>query len=254
MWYSLRTILIPPSWEMAWQARSDPHATFFAGGSYLVAERSPQVETLIDLNQLLDRTIDASYEKVHIGAGATLQDFVEVIPQVQPKCRLIAAAKDSCPSKNIRQQRTFGGEVARARPDSEVLVFLHAVNADLTIVTDHEKTVSVRHWDGEGIIKDITYYPRQLGGIELERYAVIPSAPALLIVGGVRRDDRFEFAVGGRVEGISVYFSPVDQWDGQKAAMLAEEASPQLSSDHLGSKDYKRALLTVALQRVGAAL
>jgi CO/xanthine dehydrogenase FAD-binding subunit len=254
MWYSLKTILTPPSWEVAWKARSDPHTTFFAGGSYLVAKRNPQVETLVDLNQLLDRTVDASYEKVYVGAGATLQDFVEVVQQVQPKCRLIKAAKDSCPSKNIRQQRTFGGEVARGRPDSEVLVFLHAVDADLTVVTDHERTVSIREWDGEGIIKDITYYPRYLGGVELARYAVIPSAPAMLIVGGIRRESRFEFAVGGNVDKINVYFSPADQWDGQRAAMLAEEACRQFSSDHLGSKDYKRALLTVALQRVGAAL
>lgn len=254
MWYSLKTVLQPTTWEEAWKARSSPQCTFFAGGSYLVVERNPEITTLIDLNKLLNGTIDATYEKVHIGAGATLQDFVEVVHQVQPQCRLITAAMASCPSKNIRQQRTFGGEVARGRPDSEVLVFLHAVNAKLTVVTDGEKTVSLREWDGEGIVKDMAYYPQRLDGIELERYAVIPSAPAMLIVAGVRRKDRFEFAVGGRVNRIAVYSAPVDRWGTEQAASLAEEAVRQFSSDHLGTRDYKRVLLQVALQRVGAAL
>ena len=254
MWYSLEKILMPTSWEAAWKAHSEPHSVFFAGGSYLVAERNPQIKTLIDLNKLLDRTIEASYERVRVGAGANLQDFVEVVHQVQPQCRLITAAKAACPSKNIRQQRTFGGEVARGRPNSEVLVFLHAVEAELTIVAHGEKTVSIRDWDGEGIIKEITYYPRNLGGIELERYAVIPSAPALLIVGGVRREDRFEFAVGGNVDGIKVYSSPVDRWNPERATLLAEQASLQFSPDHLGTRNYKRILLRVALERVGASL
>lgn len=254
MWYSLKTVLTPTSWEAAWKARSCPHSTFFAGGSYLVAERNPQVKTLIDLNKLLDRTIDASDDQVRIGAGAPLQNFVEIVHQVQPQCRLITAAKTSCPSKNIRQQRTFGGEIAQGRPDSEVLVFLHAVAAELTIVTGQERTVSIREWDGDGIIKDITYRPRNLSGIALERYAVIPSAPAMLIVGGVRREDRFEFVVGGRVEEINVYPLPVDQWSAEQATSLAEEASRLFHYDYLGTRAYKRALLTVALQRVGAAL
>lgn len=253
MWYSIKEILKPETWEEAWKLKNQGSA-YFSGGSYLVAEQSSEIDTLIDLNGLFTQAISLDREEVSIGAGVTLQTFIDTAKKRQPENLLIEASRQSCPSKNIRNQRTFGGEVGQNRPNSEVLVFLHSVNAKLTIMTNREESVSIRDWDGQGIVTEIRYFPDQMEGIYLRRYALIPSAPAIVIVGANKTNGQLEFSIGGAAKRIQNFSAPSDKWNNQIAATLAVTAVKQFSGDHLGSVEYKCSLITTALKRAGGAL
>ena len=166
MWYSIKSIIKPDTLAEAYSLQQGERTTLFSGGSYLVAEKNQSIQTLIDVNSLTGNTITASSECVEINAGATLQSFIDIVKHINPNSRLLDGAKNSCPSKNLRNQRTFGGEVGQNRPNSEILVFLHAVDAELIIFTNSEKTISIRKWDGKGVVTRITYHPKQIDSIE----------------------------------------------------------------------------------------
>jgi CO/xanthine dehydrogenase FAD-binding subunit len=255
MWHSIQSILKPESLQEAWKAGSDSHQVFFSGGSYLVVEQDPNIKTLIDLNGLLHKGVSFTPENLRIGAGMTLQDLVEELGNELSAAPLIKAVKFSCPSKNIRHQRTIGGEIAQGRIDSEVLVLLHSLSAELKIFTGQDEQVSIQAWNGKGIITEIICNKLERDVAVLERFAVIPSAPAVLIVAGCRLGDQFQFAVGGKATKIQVLSLPADQWNGGGAvSRLAQEAAPSLQGDHFGSRSYKHKLLEVALRRAGDRL
>lgn len=254
MWYSIKEIIRPASWKDAWELKKDPKKAYLSGGSYLVAGQNSEIDALIDLNGLLDHTVSVGQEEVCIGAGVTLQTFIDTARKIQQDNLLIDASRESCPSKNIRNQRTLGGEIGQNRANSEVLVFLHSVNAKLTIMTNREESVSIRDWDGQGIVTEIRYFPDQMEGIYLRRYALIPSAPAIVIVGANKTNGQLEFSIGGAAKRIQNFFAPSDKWNDQIAATLAVTAVKQFSGDHLGSVEYKCSLITTALKRAGGAL
>ena len=220
----------------------------------MVAGQNSEIDTLIDLTGLLDHTVSIGREEIRIGAGVTLQVFIDTVREIQQDNLLIDGSRESCPSKNIRNQRTFGGEVGQNRPNSEVLVFLHCVDAQLTIMTNREDLVSIRDWDGQGIVTKIRYFPDQMDGIYLRRYALIPSAPAIVIVSADRRNGQLEFSIGGAAKRIQNFSAPSDEWNDQTATTLAKTAVKKFSGDHLGSVEYKCSLITTALKRAGGAL
>lgn len=255
MWYSIQSVVKPQSFKAAWEAKRDAHQAFFAGGSYLVAERNQEVKVLIDLNGLLDRTLDITGKESRLGAGITLQSLLEAVSRVQPESVFVKALRYSCPSKNIRNQRTLGGEIACGRADSEVLVFLQAVSAELSVHTDQKYSVPLQTWKGDGILSEVFFNTATSAGAVLERFAVIPSAPAVLIAAGVRRDEAFVFTVGGRVDKVFNLTVPSKDWDPSRTPdELARGGAEHFHTDHWGSVAYKQKLLAVALRRVGGQL
>ncbi len=253
MWYSIENIIKPNSLNEAYVLQSETHE-LFSGGSYLVADKNPSTQSLIDINDLVGDGVTASMEGVHIDAGATLQTFLDAVKSINADCRLLKSIKYSCPSKQIRNQRSFGGEVGKGRPNSEIMIFLHAVNAELTIYTDEEKGVQIRDWDGSGIITKISYFPNQIDGIELERFSVLESAPAIVIVGGVKRNGQLEISIGGTANKIQSFTCPKEDWSPEKSREFASLAVAEFSADHLGSIDYKENVIETAINRVGVAL
>ena len=249
MWSSIEKIIFPESLDHA-VTLIENGAEFFAGGTYLVADRDSSIHTLIDINKLISNDITVSYGGVEIGAGADLQKFIDTAVSVNPDCRLIKAAKWSCSSKNIRNQRTMGGEIAKRRINSEVMVFLLVVNADLTIFTDKEKTISIRDWNGKGIITKISYYPARLESVEIQRYSVIPSAPAVVIAAGVRKGNMLTFTVGGKAIDFSRFVLPIKKYEENRLENFATKAAGNFFNDHYGSVDYKRHLIYTALKRM----
>ena len=254
MWYSIKSIIKPKTFREAFSLQQQDGTTLFAGGSYLVAEKNLSIRTLIDINSLLDNSVIADYEAVIIQAGATLQTFIESVKPINPDCRLINGVKGSCPSKNIRNQRTFGGEVVQNRSNSDALVFLHAVDAEITVYTGSESKISIRDWDGNGIVTRITYYPNKIDSIELQRFSVIESAPAVVIVGGIKRNGQLEFSIGGTANIIQTFKVMTDNWKENSISEIAKNAVRQFVPDHFGSLNYKESLIATAVKRVGNAL
>ncbi len=253
MWHSIESVVKPESLKEAYSLQKED-AVLFSGGSYLVAEKDPAVKALIDINGLIDDSVKIDDLSVCISAGATLQAFIDTLTPIDSGNHLSNGIRASCPSKNIRYQRTFGGEVGQNRPQSDALVFLHAVNTELTVVTKDQSTLSIRDWDGDGIVTEIAYYPNQMDGIELLRFSVIPSAPAVVIVGVVRRGNLLEFAIGGTADRIQNFSLATKDWNDQAAVNIADDALTHFKADHFGSLDYKRSLIITALRRGGGAV
>lgn len=254
MWYSIESIVKPETLEEAFALKQQEGATLFAGGSYLVAEKNQSIHTLIDINGLIKDTVSTEYERVRINAGATLQTFIESVKPINPDCRLLDGVKASCPSKNIRNQRTFGGEIGQNRPNSDALIFLHAVDAILTVHTDSESKISIRDWNESGIVTQITYYPNQIDSIELQRFSVLESAPAVAIVGGIKKNGQFEFSIGGHASTIQIFKVMRDDWNKDSISKIAKNAVRQFIPDHFGSLNYKESLIATGVKRVGDAL
>lgn len=248
MWASIKTILKPDNFTVAYRARSDKKV-FIGGGTYLIAEKNPNISTLIDLSGLIDTKITDRKGKVRIGAGATLQDLADV-QQPQIPADLAAASRWSCPSKNIRNQRTLGGEIAKARTASEIVVLLHALGIELEIYRQEKAHASIHDWDGDGIISAIRFEAKTLTSSAIQRFAVIPSAPAFVIVAGVRRQETAMLAIGGQVGKIQRAAIAMKQFTDEWTRIFSEEAATQFPTDHLGSAAVKQKIIQTGLRRV----
>ncbi len=239
----------PVSLQDAFELSQSGNKILFTGGTYILTGINSG-KTLIDINNLLDSSIDVAYEQVRIGAGANLQHFVDCAMQVNPNCKLIPSIQFSCPSKNIRNQRTFGGEIAQNRPNSEILAFLNAVDAQLTIVPKNEFQTSIRDWDGDGIITEISYFPKEIDVIAIQRFAVIPSAPTIVSIAGVLKNGNLEFAIGGKTDKIANHQVALENWEEDSAKKIAKQAKSGFYDDEFGSVSYKESLIKTAIQRV----
>ena len=247
MWASITNIEQPDSLEQAYSLYSAGEKEFLAGGSYLVAQSSAQIHTLININSLLGMEIQESQDSITFDAAVTLQMLVDHLPQ---DSLLAQAAKYSCFSRNLRNQRTLGGEIATQRANSELYTVLYALNPTLEVVAEQKSSVSLRDWSKQGIITKITISLPKIQQLKLQRYAAIPSAPAFAVVASVASQDSVEFAVGGKCSGVSAWGSEkatINDEVLQKAA--SDTVDAHFSSDHYGSVAYKKTLLQVALRR-----
>ncbi len=249
MWASIKTIERPTSLEQAITYLVPGRKVVLAGGSYLVAEQSPHIDTLVDINSLIGQDIIENGEGIDIGAGATLEDILEHFKK-ERWANLTASVRWSCPSKNIRNQRTIGGEIARARPDSELCTFLHALGATLRIVSADPQEIDIRNWDATGIITAMRIKTAHLEGTAIQRFALIPSAPAFVIVVGVRREKEIDVSIGGRADGINTWAFSDEESPIDFASETAAAAVEHFSTDHHGSQAYKQKLIEVGLTRI----
>jgi CO/xanthine dehydrogenase FAD-binding subunit len=248
MWASIKTIERPTSLEQAVGLIVPDQKVVLAGGSYLVAEQSPHIDTLIDIQNLIRHDIIEDGNGVDIGAGATLEDILEQLQEDQ-WAELNAGIRWSCPSRNIRNQRTIGGEIARARPDSELLTYLRALGATLKIAATNPQERDIRNWDPQGIITAIKIEAADIQGTAIQRFALIPSAPAFVIVAGVKRETEVHIAIGGRADGISTWTLTEKKSLPEFISQTAAAAAQHFSSDHYGSLSYKQQLIKVGLKR-----
>lgn len=233
MWSSIEQIIKPNTLSEATELLQEPGSVVFAGGSYLVGNRAPETVTLLDINHLLNRNIHWSDGNIHVDAGCTLQTIVEFNDST-----LRQVTRSACPSKNIRNQRTIGGEIAWARSDSDILVYLLAAGAKI-LYSENTEVIDLVQWDGTGIIMEVII-PSQK--IKMERVAVLDSAPAYLIIGLHESADNISICVGGKMnEPLPVEFAP-DNWDSE-IQKLVKAVEMGCEDDHLGSRIYKRQLV-----------
>jgi CO/xanthine dehydrogenase FAD-binding subunit len=234
MWTSIQQVLKPQDLQEALVLQEPADAVLFAGGSYLVGEKDSSIHTLVDISHLLDDTVTEDDHTLKLGAGITLQTLLVQAPVES----LRNAVKAACPSKNIRNQRTLGGEIARGRTDSDLLVYLHAAGALLEI--HHQQVpVPLDSWDGRGVIVEVRIPATQ---VSLERVALLDSAPAFVIAAVGRSGDSIVLAAGGQASRIiSNHLSAPVQEDAVRAWLETVESI--YSDDHLGTKSYKRQLV-----------
>ncbi len=240
MWSSIEQIIKPNSLNEASVLLKEKGSVIFAGGTYLVAQKDRAVHTLLDINHLINDKIELRGREIHVGAGCTLQQIVNF--DNQPLKNTVLSA---CPSKNIRNQRTLGGEIAQSRTDSDVLIFLFTAGAQL-LLSGHEAPLELSAWEGDGIIEAIII-PQH--NVKLERVALLDSALAFVIVGINEHNDHITVSVGGKTSKI-LFFQANSDFVDAKLQEFMDEVEASFSNDHLGSPVYKRHVVEKLLQEM----
>lgn len=246
MWSSIKNINVPKTFNEAIEYQSKSNGVLFGGGTYLVAEGSEKIQNLIDINSVVDKSIEITDESIIIGAGSSLQN---IIIKLSDFPLFVEAVKYSCFSKNIRNQRTIGGEIAQKRVQSELFTYLIAINPILEIRTPDKENIYLREWDGKGIINKILINRIDLESSGFERFAVIPSASAFVIVVVVRRALELDFVISGKAK--NVYGHTIKLADFSKNALkkIIRESVEYFEDDQYGSLEYKKSLIETGIQR-----
>ncbi len=244
MWSSIEQVMKPETFNEVLVLRQEAGSALFTGGSYLVAQKDQQIKTLVDINHLLLDTVNSQRDGLHLGAGCTLQSILSSSTDT-----LSEAIIASCPSKNIRNQRTLGGEIAQGRADSELLVYLHAAEAKLQI-NDSGAFIHIADWDKMGVITEILIPQNKT---KLERVTVLDSAPAFVIVAQHQTAEYITRAIGGKATKILYCKTPVipDEEQNQK---FMDEVEALFPNDHFGSPTYKRQLVSNLLTEMMVAI
>lgn len=254
MWSSIKTVQSPETLADAGRMGQQPGATFIGGGTYLVADSDKNTDTLVSLKKVVPSGITLEGKTLMIGGGTSLEALTHY--KWPEKCAFISqAAKNSCPSKNIRNQRTVAGEVANFRQNSELVLLLHALNPSLEIFLNNQIAEQpLLEWDGEGILVNLVIDLAELHHIAFLRYAPIPSAPPFLCVAGATFSNHSRVLVGGNVSGMHAVDFETPTFGEEAQLLVMEHAEDALLADHFGSVEYKLTLLKTALRRLGEAL
>jgi CO/xanthine dehydrogenase FAD-binding subunit len=246
MWSSIKNIDIPTSFKQAIEYQSKANSALFGGGSYLVAEKSTKINNLIDINGIVDNSIEITDDSIIIGAGSTIQDMINKLADFP---LFVEAVKYSCFSKNIRNQRTIGGEIAHKRVQSELFTYLVAINPIIEIRTPDKENIHLRDWNGKRIINKLIINTIDLKTSGFERFALLPSAPAFIIVAVVRRALELDFVISGKAK--KVYGHTIKLADFSKNILkkIIKESVKYFEDDQYGSVKYKKSLIETGIQR-----
>ena len=76
MWSSIKNVDVPKTFSEAIEYQSKSKSVLFGGGTYLVSEKNTKINNLIDINGIIDKTIEITDDSIVIGAGSTIQDIV----------------------------------------------------------------------------------------------------------------------------------------------------------------------------------
>lgn len=246
MWSSIKNIDIPKTFSEAIEYKSKSKSVLFGGGTYLVPESSTKIQNLIDINGIVDNAIEITDDSIIIGAGSTIQYMINKLSDFP---LFVEAVKYSCFSKNIRNQRTIGGEIAQKRVQSELFTYLVAINPIIEIRIPNKKNIHLREWDGKGIINKIIINKIDLESSGFERFATLPSAPAFVIVTAVRRALELDFVISGKAK--KVYGHTIRLADFSKNAIkkIIDESVKYFKDDQYGSVEYKKSLIATGIKR-----
>lgn len=248
MWSSIEEIVKPKTLEEAYTLSQREGHALLAGGSYLASQRPEDVRTLVSIAPLLPQSTVDDGRHVHLGAGLTLQMLID---QGEGPCgEWKLAVQRSCSSRQLRNQRTLGGEVGQRRPDSDLFLALYALDAQLELVGEKTETKALRSWDGQGVIRTVIV-PRV--PVVIERLALLDSAPAFLITAGVKEKRWNCMCVGGRIDQVQSIVLP-HSMHSDEIEKAIEEMKEHLVPDHYGSREYKQQVLGVMLKRMGERL
>lgn len=246
MWSSIKNVDVPKTFSEAIKYQSKSKSVLFGGGTYLVSEKSTNINNLVDVNGIVDSAIKNTDDSIIIGAGSTIQNIIDELTDYKS---LTESAKYSCYSKNIRNQRTIGGEIAQKRVQSELFTYLVAINPIIEIRTPDKENIHLREWDGNGIINKMIINKIDLESSGFERFATLPSAPAFLIVAVVRRALELDFVISGKAK--KVYGHTIKLADFSKDILknIISESVKYFKDDQYGSLEYKKSLIETGIQR-----
>lgn len=149
---SITSYLRPESLEEAWAyvAPGDPSLRVLSGGADLTIHAPPEVETLVDVGHILDRTITVADDgTVHIGAMATLTEVMEHETLAVHGTGVIPEMMVHVGNPLLRNFSTIGGHVARGKLSDVVPVFL-ALDCEIQFYDGSENSAGLSDYYEQG--------------------------------------------------------------------------------------------------------
>ncbi len=151
-------------------ARQSPRTLPLAGGTWLVAERDPTIEAVVDLSALNLAFVEQRGRRLRLGAMTTLQTLIADQQASSLGHGLLAQAARRSAPRAIRNVATLGGTLVAGGATSEVALALLALNAQVVIRTPSRRVVSLDAF----LANRIEYLPS--AGLIVE--VVVPWPPA----------------------------------------------------------------------------
>ncbi|MDF1512339.1 MAG: FAD binding domain-containing protein [Anaerolineae bacterium] len=112
--------------------QSTPNAVYLGGGAWTVAQGNPEIETVVDLQDLDLDTIDGSLESVQIGAMVRLQQLIDHADTGSFADGMLAKAAHFTQSRTLREQGTLGGTLMVGGHADPLTTALLALDASLS--------------------------------------------------------------------------------------------------------------------------
>lgn len=115
-------------------ARQHPLTVPLAGGTWLVAQRAPQIEAVVDLSALNLAYVKSSPNRMQIGAMTTLQTISDT-PSIKIFANgLLRDASNKSASRTVRNVATIGGTIIAGRSTTDLFLALLVLNAQVVIL------------------------------------------------------------------------------------------------------------------------
>lgn len=246
MWSSIEKIHHPNNLQEAFHLYRSPEKIYISGGSYLVSRRSKKVCELISLGNLLGTKIVVGENEIAMESGCTIQEVAKKFS----KHILGQAAQNSCFSKNIRNQRTIGGEIAEKNLQSDFYVAMYALQAKLQVMKEQLESIPINHWTNAGIITELVLNAKKMENLKLFRYTILPSAAPFLIIAVVSEETGWNCVVAGKVEKIQEIFIAKEQQNSNTIRSISQQLVQAFSDDQYGSVVYKEHLIGLSLSNL----
>ncbi len=245
MWTSIERVEKPDTFEQACAFANESGSAILGGGSYIASKKAKSVSVLVDINHLVNDEVKKDSGAISLGARVSLQQLVDMKDD-----KISEWAERSCFSKNIRNQRTLGGEIAEGRKDSFFYAAMYALNPILHVYTPKLQEVQLRDWSGEGILSKVVIDASLVSKVSEKSYQVLSSAAPFLLVFAFEDTQKWEFVVAGKINKLVVTSCLHQEEYRESIEKMANEVAESFFSDHHGSVDYKRNLTKISMQRL----
>ncbi len=238
--------------------RASPRTVPLAGGTWLNPRlgREVQATAVVDLSGLGLAGIERDPDTLRVGAMTTLADVAE-----DETCQMVANGILAATARreavvNVRNAATVGGTVVVAPPDSEFILALLALDANLVVQSDRARSWSLARFLADpaaalegGLVTQIQIHlPLHAAG-GLAHITRTPfDHPIVAAVAVIAEDaDARRIAVGGvAAEPLLVTFDRLAEAEGAVARAI-DSAKPW--ADFRGTAEYRREMGALMARR-----
>jgi CO/xanthine dehydrogenase FAD-binding subunit len=117
--------------EAVAEVQSNPNAVYLSGGAWIVAQGDPELQVIVDLQDVGLAEIESDAEGVRIGAMATLQDLIDHPGASVLADGILATAAGYTQSRSLREQGTLGGTLIVAGPADPLTTAMLVLKTDI---------------------------------------------------------------------------------------------------------------------------
>jgi carbon-monoxide dehydrogenase medium subunit len=250
-------------------------ARLLAGGTDLMVQRPPDIQTLVDISSLnLNYIKDDKTQGIRIGAATPVEALEHVRSFTTGPYKAVAEATGSMATHTVRNMATIGGNLCNASPAADLSVTLMAMDGVLTVQgSKGRREIPIREFfiapnatalqEDEMLIEiHIPIFPEKTGTsfCKLRHHqtsidiAIVNVATLLRIQNGRCADAAISMGAVGptplrakRAEDLLIGESLTEELLMQASLAAIEESTP--IDDIRASADYRRKMITVLVKK-----